>query len=100
MIVGAGELGPGGTGRSRFALELDELDSPGVVAELAWLTGLVTYELEHYRGRWIDTSSGEEVPEERLAERYADAVASPHRRARARRATGRSTPPATPCSRR
>ena len=41
MIVGTGELGPGGTGRSRFALELDELDSPGVVAELAWLTGLV-----------------------------------------------------------
>ena len=76
MIVGTGELGPGGSGRSRFALELDAHDSPGVVAELAWLTGLVSYELEHYRGRWIDTASGEEVPETRLAERYADAVAA------------------------
>lgn len=75
VIVGTGELGPGGTGRSRFALELDELDSPGVVAELAWLTGLVTYELEHYRGRWIDTATKEEVREEDLAARYADEVA-------------------------
>ena len=75
VIVGTGELGPGGTGRSRFALELDELDSPGVVAELAWLSGLVRFELEHYRGRWIDAGSGDEVPEERLAERYADEVA-------------------------
>lgn len=75
VIVGTGELGPGGTGRSRFALELDELDSPGVVAELAWLTGLVTYEREHYRGRWIDTATKEEVREEDLAARYADEVA-------------------------
>ncbi|MDA0136568.1 DUF1729 domain-containing protein [Solirubrobacter sp. CPCC 204708] len=75
VIVGTGELGPGGTGRSRFALELGEIDSPGVVAELAWLTGLVGYELEHYRGRWIDTATKEEVREEDLAARYADAVA-------------------------
>ena len=75
VIVGTGELGPGGTGRSRFALELDELDSPGVVAELAWLTGLVRYELEHYRGRWIDSATQEEVREEDLHARYADAVA-------------------------
>ena len=58
------------------AASLDEVDSPGVVAELAWLTGLVTYELERYRGRWIDAATKEEVPEERLAERYADAVAA------------------------
>jgi fatty acid synthase len=75
VIVGTGELGPGGTGRSRFALELGELDSPGVVAELAWLTGLVRYELERYRGRWIDTATKEEVREEDLAARYADEVA-------------------------
>jgi fatty acid synthase len=75
VIAGTGELGPGGTGRSRFALELDELDSPGVVAELAWLTGLVSYGVERYRGRWIDTATREEVPEEQLAERYADEVA-------------------------
>ena len=73
-VVGTGELGPGGTGRSRFALELGELDSPGVVAELAWLTGLVRYEVERYRGRWIDTATDEEVREEDLHARYADAV--------------------------
>ena len=75
VIAGTGELGPGGTGRSRFALELGELDSPGVVAELAWLCGLVSYEVERYRGRWIDTATREEVPEARLAARYADEVA-------------------------
>ena len=99
VIVGTGELGPGGTGRSRFALELDELDSPGVVAELAWLTGLVTYELEHYRGRWIDTATRRGGARGALAERYADAVARASACARSR-ATARSTPTATPCSRR
>ena len=75
VIVGTGELGPGGTGATRFALELGELDSPGAVAELAWLCGLARYEVEHYRGRWIDAATGEEVPEAQLADRYADAVA-------------------------
>ena len=76
VIVGTGELGPGGTGATRFALEHGAVDSPGVVAELAWLTGLVRYEVEHYRGRWLDAATREEVPEEQLAERYADAVAA------------------------
>ncbi len=76
VIVGTGELGPGGTGATRFALELGELDSPGAVAELAWLCGLARYDVERYRGRWIDAATGEEVPEERLAERYAGAVAA------------------------
>ena len=75
VIVGTGELGPGGTGATRFALELDEVDSPGVVAELAWLTGLVRYEVDQYRGRWIDSATGEPVREEDLATRYGEDVA-------------------------
>ena len=76
MIVGTGELGPGGTGRSRFALELDELDSPGVVAELAWLCGLVRFELDRYRGRWIDTPPATRCPRSSWPQRYAEAVAA------------------------
>ncbi len=34
------------------------------------------FEVDRYRGRWIDVETRDEVPEERLAERYADAVAA------------------------
>ena len=77
MIVGTGELGPGGSGRSRFALELDALDSPGVVAELAWLTGLVSLRARALP-RPLDrrAPAARRSPRRRLAERYADAVAA------------------------
>lgn len=74
VIVGAGELGPGGTGRTRFELEAGEPLSPSAVAELAVLCGLVRFTVDGYRGRWIDASDGGEVPEAGLAERYRDAV--------------------------
>lgn len=74
-IAGTGELGPAGSGRTRWALEQAAQPSPGTVAELAWLCGLVHYERAGYRGRWIDDVSGEPVPESELAERYGDAVA-------------------------
>jgi fatty acid synthase len=75
VIVGTGELGPTGTGRTRFDAERDGDPSPGAVAELAWLCGLVRFETERYRGRWVDVASGQDVPEHELADRYADAVA-------------------------
>ena len=45
--------------------------SPDGVAELAWLTGLVTYRRDGYRGRWVDSATGDDVAEEDLARRYA-----------------------------
>ncbi len=70
VIVGTGELGPCGTARTRFELEVGADLSPDGVAELAWLCGLVTYQRDGYRGRWVDRASGDDVAEEDLARRY------------------------------
>ncbi len=73
VIVGAGELGPYGSSRTRFEVEVsDELSAAGVL-ELAWTTGLVTWEQDPKPG-WYDVESGDFVPESELAERYHDTV--------------------------
>ncbi|MFR9751675.1 fatty acid synthase subunit beta domain-containing protein [Nocardia sp. 004] len=73
VIVGAGELGPYGSARTRFEMEVsDELSAAGVL-ELAWTTGMVTWENDPKPG-WYDVESGDYVPEHELAERYHDAV--------------------------
>ncbi|HLS76143.1 MAG TPA: fatty acid synthase subunit beta domain-containing protein [Nocardia sp.] len=73
VIVGAAELGPCGSSRTRFELEVsDELSAAGVL-ELAWTTGLVRWENDPKPG-WYDTESGDYVPEHELAERYHDTV--------------------------
>ena len=92
VIVGTGELGPCGTGRTRFELELDGVDSPGVVAELAWLCGLVRYEREGYRGRWIDAPRSDAVPRGRSRR----ALRRRGRRSASACARSRSTATSTP----
>jgi len=73
VIVGGGELGPYGSSRTRFEMEVDhELSAAGVL-ELAWTTGLVKWEDDPKPG-WYDTASGELVEESELVERYHDAV--------------------------
>nr|WP_051407159.1 type I polyketide synthase [Nocardia sp. CNY236] len=73
VIVGAGELGPYGSARTRFEMEVsDELSAAGVL-ELAWTTGMVTWEDQPQPG-WYDVASGDYVPEHELSERYHDAV--------------------------
>ncbi|MGV9832804.1 fatty acid synthase subunit beta domain-containing protein [Nocardia niigatensis] len=73
VIVGAGELGPYGSARTRFEIEVsDQLSAAGVL-ELAWTTGLVTWENDPKPG-WYDTESGEYVDESEVADRYHDAV--------------------------
>ncbi|OBB55988.1 3-oxoacyl-ACP synthase [Mycobacterium sp. 852013-51886_SCH5428379] len=73
VIVGGAELGPYGSSRTRYEMEVDnELSAAGVL-ELAWTTGLLTWEDDPKPG-WYDTASGELVPEEELVERYHDAV--------------------------
>ena len=73
VIVGAGELGPYGSSRTRFEMEVaDELSAAGVL-ELAWTTGLVGWEEQPVAG-WYDAESGEHVPEQEIAERYHDRV--------------------------
>ena len=74
VIVGAAELGPCGTTATRDEIERDDSLSADGVAELAWACGLVRYEREGYRGRWIDAASDSAVPEDELFERYAETV--------------------------
>lgn len=73
VIVGGAELGPYGSSRTRFEMEVDhELSAAGVL-ELAWTTGMITWEDDPKPG-WYDAASGDLVPEEELVERYHDAV--------------------------
>nr|WP_246231325.1 type I polyketide synthase [Mycolicibacterium sediminis] len=73
VIVGGAELGPYGSSRTRFEVEVSgELSAAGVL-ELAWTTGLVTWEDDPKPG-WYDTQTGDMVDEGELVERYHDAV--------------------------
>ncbi|WP_275426201.1 beta-ketoacyl synthase N-terminal-like domain-containing protein, partial [Nocardia arizonensis] len=73
VIVGAGELGPLGSSRTRFEMEVeDELSAAGVL-ELAWTTGLVAWENDPEPG-WYDAATGEFVAESELADRYREQV--------------------------
>ncbi|MCD9197211.1 type I polyketide synthase [Aeromicrobium wangtongii] len=72
VIVGAGELGPYGSARTRFEAEVsDELSAAGVL-ELAWSTGMVSW--DEQGGGWFDTATQDKVDEADLVERYEDAV--------------------------
>ncbi|CAM4252559.1 3-oxoacyl-[acyl-carrier-protein] synthase 1 [Mycobacterium basiliense] len=73
VIVGGAELGPYGSSRTRFEMEVEnELSAAGVL-ELAWTTGLVRWEDDPQPG-WYDTESGDLIDEAELVERYHDIV--------------------------
>ena len=73
VIVGAGELGPYGSSRTRHQMEIADALSAAGVLELAWLTGLVRWDAA---GRtWFDVESDEPVSEATIAERYRETVA-------------------------
>ncbi|MDT5092452.1 MAG: fatty acid synthase, bacteria type [Mycobacterium sp.] len=73
VIVGGAEIGPYGSSRTRYEMEVDnELSAAGVL-ELAWTTGMITWDDVPKPG-WYDAESGELVDEAELVERYHDAV--------------------------
>jgi fatty acid synthase len=73
VIVGGAELGPYGSSRTRYEMEVDnELSAAGVL-ELAWTTGLIKWEDDPKPG-WYDNETGELVDEAELVERYHDTV--------------------------
>ncbi|MEK0306119.1 fatty acid synthase subunit beta domain-containing protein [Bifidobacterium favimelis] len=78
VIVSIGEMGPWGSGRTRFEAEMGihpdgRVDlSAAAVLELAWNMGLVEWQDSPKPG-WYDTE-GDLVPEEEIAERYHDQV--------------------------
>ncbi|MCW2836162.1 MAG: 3-oxoacyl-ACP synthase, partial [Marmoricola sp.] len=73
VIVGAGEVGPVGSARTRFELEVEDHLSPAGVLELAWTTGLIVWENEPVAG-WHDAKSGEPLTEGEVVERYAEQI--------------------------
>ncbi len=73
VIVGGAELGPYGSSRTRFEMEVDDELSAAGVLELAWTTGLIRWEDDPQPG-WYDTESGDLVDEAELVERYHDIV--------------------------
>ncbi|WP_275993402.1 beta-ketoacyl synthase N-terminal-like domain-containing protein, partial [Mycolicibacillus trivialis] len=73
VIVGGAELGPLGSSRTRFEMEVDDELSAAGVLELAWTTGLIHWEDDPTPG-WYDADTGELVDESELVERYHDAV--------------------------
>ncbi|GFG75256.1 type I polyketide synthase [Mycobacterium botniense] len=73
VIVGGAELGPYGSSRTRFEMEVENQLSAAGVLELAWTTGLIRWHDDPQPG-WYDTESGELVDESELVERYHDTV--------------------------
>ncbi|MCO5313060.1 MAG: DUF1729 domain-containing protein [Microthrixaceae bacterium] len=69
VIVGFGEVGPLGSARTRFDVEVTDSLSAGAVAELAWMCGLIRWESTPTPG-FYDVESGELVAEHLIAERY------------------------------
>ena len=67
VIVGAGELGPYGSSRTRFEAEVGDISAAGIV-ELAWSMGLISYE-----GGWLD-DEGQAIGESGIVSRYRDEV--------------------------
>ncbi|MEO5652615.1 MAG: fatty acid synthase subunit beta domain-containing protein [Marmoricola sp.] len=75
VIVGAGEVGPLGSSRTRFELEVEDHLSPAGVIELAWTTGLIIWENQPVSG-WHDVKSGELLSEAEVVDRFGEQVES------------------------
>ena len=73
VIVGAGEVGPVGSSRTRFEIEVEDHLSPAGVLELAWTTGLIVWEQQPVAG-WHDVASGEPLTEAEVVEKYAEQI--------------------------
>lgn len=76
VIVGAGELGPLGTQRTRYEVEMSgDLSAAGVI-ELAWNRGLITWEGGNGAdgvGGWVD-ADGNDLDEAEIYQRFHDEV--------------------------
>src|SRR5690606_26018972 len=74
VIVGAAELGPYGASRTRQEIEVDDRLSAAGVLVVAWSSGLITWQADGRGAGWVDTASGDPVPEHEIHERYHDEV--------------------------
>ncbi|MCO4761193.1 MAG: DUF1729 domain-containing protein [Myxococcales bacterium] len=74
VIVGVGELGPCGSARTRWALEVQDELAPAAVIELAWMCGLCTWKDSARGGSWYDVATDRPITESEITTRYGDAV--------------------------
>lgn len=72
VIVSTGEIGPWGTGRTRWAFEVHRELSPAAVLELAWMTGRVAFRPD--AGGWFDVERDERIDEAEIVERFRDEI--------------------------
>ncbi|WP_257162293.1 type I polyketide synthase [Corynebacterium cystitidis] len=68
VIIGAAEIGPYGSSRTRFEAELTGTLTAAGVTELAWSMGLITYD-----GGWVD-ADGNNIAEEDIYDTLHDEV--------------------------
>ena len=73
VIVGTGEVSPIGSSRTRFEMETTGTLTAAGIVELAWSTGLITWE-DSPRAGWTVTATGDPIDEAEIAERFGDEV--------------------------
>ena len=73
-IVGFGEVGPGGSARTRWEIERGGELSVESAVELAWTMGFVRWEKVRGREGWVEASTDEPISEWDIYGRYEAAV--------------------------
>ena len=66
-------VGPVGSARTRFELEVEDSLSPAGVLELAWTTGKIVWETSPTAG-WHDAASGDPLTEAEVVERFHEEI--------------------------
>ena len=73
-VVGFGEVGPGGSARTRWEIERGGDLSIESTVELAWTMGLIRWDKVGGKEGWVETSSDEPITEWDICARYEDPV--------------------------
>ncbi|WP_342661850.1 fatty acid synthase subunit beta domain-containing protein [Corynebacterium caspium] len=73
VIVGAGELSPLGSSRTRYDIELGGKLSAAGVIELAWSMGLISWDNAAHNPGWVD-AAGQDIAEEDIYEQFHEEV--------------------------
>lgn len=71
VVVGMGEVSPFGSHRTRWEIERDGRPSRCGAAELAWITGLASYEAKEGRVGWVEAESGAAIDDRDIRDRFA-----------------------------
>ena len=80
VVVGFSELGPWGSARTRWDMEVSGSFNTESLVEMAWMMGLVQYIEGDLRGEfyvgWIDADTKDPVHDEEFRSRYAEKISN------------------------